>query len=372
MASIQVPCLEMVTMTETVNNLKLPATFLRETFYGREQTLDKETVEVGKHNRGRSTAGFSVPFQSALIVGKSERSLDRFTCPQIRIKSSLNPGDVSFDRYPGMSPFSPRTSAGYRAAVQERVTETLGFLEDDVINTEEWMASQAAFQGGISYSDPVGDSFTLDYGRPATSTVSLTGTVSEWGTATAWPEAQFNEADKILGNEWGFNVTDVILSQEAADALLQDEAVQRRLDANNFEIGALTQNNRFVREGSVRTLGNLAGITLWVYSRSLDIQGSSSPLIRPGYAEFFNRNNAASGSDRVMYYGAIADDFDAITGSGRTMGSMVINGGRAVTKRFSKAWQTQDPTSLWLMLQTRPLPMNRKPGATVSMEVVSV
>jgi hypothetical protein len=79
------------------------------------------------------------------------------------------------------------------------------------------------------------------------------------------------------------------------------------------------------------------------------------PLIRPGYVEFVANSPAA---EFVTYYGAI-EDMQAI-GAGRVLQS----------RRFSKSWEVEDPSARMLLVESNPLPVMRRPGATVSMSVL--
>lgn len=358
--------LDLITMTELVNNLKLPAGFLRDTFYSRETLLPTESVEIGRYKRGRQTAPFVVPGATALIVGKRDRFIERFTTPNIRIKCSINPGDFAFEREPGETNFGASGSR-LNSMLSRRVSESLQDLEYDVLNTEEWMCSQA-IQGSLSYSVIGQDSFTMDYGRnQADFDYALTG-ANVWSDPAAFPEGDISDARKLASDCEGVGITDMILGSEAAAAFLKNESVQRRLDGLNFETGSLDVTSGWAREGSVRPLGRFGGLNVWEYCRSVNVNGTPVEMIRPKYAEFLSRGRDA---DRLMYYGAIADDLDAIRSSGNTMGSMVLGPGGAISKRFSKSWQTQDPTSLWVMLQSRPMPMNRRPDSNVSIQVVA-
>ena len=87
------------------------------------------------------------------------------------------------------------------------------------------------------------------------------------------------------------------------------------------------------------------------------MDGVSQEMIRPKYIEFINRNNAASASDREMCYGAIADG--------------VLEGKVLAGKRFSRSWFREDPAAQMYLVKSRPLPVARRPDATVSFKAVS-
>ncbi len=94
------------------------------------------------------------------------------------------------------------------------------------------------------------------------------------------------------------------------------------------------------------------GSRVWEYSRTVDVDGVPTSLVDPKKAIFFHNGPAAQ---NVLYYGAIAD--------------MKTIGGRFMSKRFSKSWETDDPSVLWALLASRPLPISRRPGSVVDMIV---
>lgn len=119
-----------------------------------------------------------------------------------------------------------------------------------------------------------------------------------------------------------------------------------------FDVGMITLQNQFRRDGAI-LLGMFAGLNVWIYPRSVTVNGTAQPLIRSDYAEFVCADPAA---ENVIYYGPIDDD-DAMEGQS------------FVTERFSKSWKTPDPSQRFMLLHTRPLPCSRRPGSLVSMMV---
>jgi hypothetical protein len=41
------------------------------------------------------------------------------------------------------------------------------------------------------------------------------------------------------------------------------------------------------------------------------------------------------------------------------------------SKRFSKSWEVEDPSARMLLLESNPMPVMRRPNATVSIQVVA-
>ena len=351
-------------MTRVINKMKLPAGFLRKTFFGGDNILKEETIELRKRSKARTTAPFVTPGSTALIVGKEQRSIERITLPNIRIKCSVNPGDLWNDV--GLEDLDyVRSTRGreYNAQLQAHIGERQVFLDHDIQNTEELMCSQM-LQGGFTYNEVGKDAFTISTGRPATHSVTV---VDTWDTPTAFPEAQFTLAKQLASEEASAAITDVLMSGDAALAFVANEGVQRRLDLERFSTGSLDLTKGYTNEGSVRYFGTFQGIRCWEYIRTLNTGSGVVDMIRPGWVEFISRTSTAQ---MTTHYAPITDDFDAIRGSGASMGSLVLRGGGARVKRFSKSWQSQDPTSIWVLMQSRPLPFIFEPGATVSMHVL--
>jgi hypothetical protein len=48
-----------------------------------------------------------------------------------------------------------------------------------------------------------------------------------------------------------------------------------------------------------------------------------------------------------------------------------IGAGRVLqSRRFSKSWEVEDPSARMLLVESNPLPVMRRPGATVSYSVL--
>lgn len=357
------PALETVQLTRIIDKVKRPARFLKNTAFSVERMLAKETIQVGRRNRARQTAPFVLPGSTALVVGGRERSEERITLPNIRIKTPINPGDLTFARDLNEDPFSSQ-AADVNRALSRRTGEVQLDLDNDIANTEEWMCSKALFEGLISYSLVGGDSFTIDFQKPAQA--ALAG-AALWTASTAFPEKQFSEAQRFCSDQEGVAITDCVLGSEAADAFVQNEGVQRRLDNERYDVGSLTLMNPYIEDGSVRFIGRYGTVRVWEYIRSLDVAGTSVNMVRPKYAEFFSTNRSA---EQEFNYAPITDDFDAIRQS-RASRSLVLQGGGVSVKRFSKSWQTTDPTSLWILMQSRPMPITHRPAASYSIQVVA-
>lgn len=333
--------------------------------FGQEEMLRTETVQVGYEDRGWETSPFVLPGASALVVGGRQRRQRRITSPNIRIKTPVNPGDLSYEIGLNEDPFTSN-NRDLNRRLQRRVAKVQMDLDARIANTEEWMCCRVLFEGILTVSVPGEDSFVIDYDRPAANTVVL-GATALWTAATAFPELQFREATQKVSQDRGVQITDVFLGHEAAIALLQNEGVQRRLHQERYNIGALDLTRPFTEDGSLNFIGRLANVRIWEYVAQVNLQGVATQLIDPKNAEFFSTQRNAN---QVFTYAPISDDFDAIR---RSRGSVVLplSPVGTMVKRFSKAWQSPDPSSMNVLMASRPLPVTHTPDASITYQVVA-
>jgi len=361
--------LETVTLNGIVDQIDMPARFLRNLLIKRERTLQNQTIEVGRNFRGRQGAPFSPPGATALIVGRRNRSVEQFTAPNIRIKRSINPGDFMFERELNEEFYFTSGGGGrpsHVARFAAHVAETMTDLEDMIQNTEEWMVASEMNTGTITYDVLGEDSFFLDLGRPGSHTTAVGGG-SEWNQPGSYPPNEFLDAARLIAMEENVAVTHCIMSRPAAVAFLRNASIIQLLDNRgmsnligrpNLQFGTAFQN-----DGTMRYLGNFMGVECWEYDMVIEIGGSMVNLLDQTRVYFVS---AAPNNGWEMNYAAIPD-LDAIQSMAN---SAQVMGGMAIGKRFAKSWRTPDPTSQWIMLQSRPLPVTTRPGVVVSYRVL--
>lgn len=349
------PNFKQATLTQTVNEMEGPLTFLRSLLFSREQPVATETIEIGEYSSVREIAGFKNPHAEADIVGGYARNLRHVEAPYIALKNPFTPSEILWGRQPAGAVY-PGGEGEIRQKWNEHVARDMGLTIDMITNTEEWMASRA-LQGLIEYSVEDRASFSLDYGRSASHNITLS---TFWDDASPTPLTDLFAVKKLQSESNMPIMTDAILGSEAADtfvALVEQGKIKlTNTTDNHTRIGEIDLTTQFSDQGVIY-LGRVSSINFWHYGRTAEMDGVTQEMIRPKYAEFINRNNAAGASDRVMYYGAIADG--------------VLEGKKLVGKRFSRSWFREDPAAQMFLVKSRPLPVLRRPDATVSMKVVS-
>lgn len=343
--------LKYITLTAMVNNMKSPSTFLQRLLFSNHQTLTTENIEIDTLVRGRSTAPFVRKNGEAIMVGGYTSKKAIVEAPNIRIKKPFTPSELLFGRKPGAPIFV--TGNEQMTALQQHIARDLQGMVDMISNTQEWMVSQV-ITGTIFYSVADQETYTITYPKPAGNTVDVSGSAPWTNQTTSNILEDEIAAKRVVADEVGLGVTICLMGAEAAAAFRANAKIQAVLDNKNISAGQLTFNEQFTADGAI-FLGNLSGIPHWEYSRTIDVEGVSTAMIRSKYAEYIAVSPAA---ENILYYGAIPD-------------MKAINGQQIQTERFSKSWEEEDPSVLMALVHSRPLPVPRRPGSYYSLKVIA-
>ena len=345
------------TLTATINEIKSPNTFLKYFLFASHESLTTETVELSYLVGARNIAPFVRKNGEAIMVTGYTSKAAQVEAPNIRIKRPMEASKLLFERPVG-TPVHPSRGAQSRA-IRMKIAEDTSVLADMISNAEEYLCAMA-LRGTISYEVADEEVFTITHPRPAGHNTTAT---NDWD---AYDEEDPSEhpnilgdirrAKKLINDEIGLTLTDCILGESAADAFLNAVRVLdlKLLDVANFRSGVLEGFVNNFRDDGTMFLGRYGGINFWEYSRQANLNGVATDMVRSQYAEFVARSPAAGFR---LYYGAIPDH-------------RAIEAGKWVGERFSKSWQEEDPSVRLQLGHSRPLPVTRRPGAIVSMQVV--
>ena len=339
------------TLTGAVNEMKSPNRFLIRLLFRNKRTVNTEDIEIDVLTKAREIAPFIRKNGEGIMVKGHGQIFQNVQSPNIRIKRPFTPSELLFGRTPGTPIFID--AALQVSAIQAHINRDLQVMSDLVTNAEEYLASQA-IQGVIAYSVADQEVFTITFPKPAGNNITLTTFWNDADPQLPEPEIDFHTAKRVIADEVGLAPTDCILGSEAAVAFLRLAKKQELLDRRNISAGTADFTNSFDSDGVI-FLGNFSGLRVWEYSRTASLNGVATDMIRPKYAEFVTANAAA---DMVEYFGAIPD-------------MKIFQGRNFQTQRFSKSWEVEDPSAQMSLLHSRPLPVPRRPGAHVSMKVVS-
>lgn len=340
--------LEWHSLTPMVNEMKSSRSFLRDMFFSDTETLTTENIVFPVLTGEREVAPFVSRNSEAIMAGGYGEKEYNVSAPNIRVKRPLEAADLIFRRHAGDVVFVD--GGDVKAAAEREVARQLMRLNQLVDNAEEYMCA-LAIRGTISYTSADEANFTITYPKPGGNNITLT---DFWDGVSATPLADLRMVKGVMHDEVSLNPTDAIMGADAADAFLASDEVRALLDQRNVNAGALNLSADYDAQGAM-LLGTFGGIRWWSYPSSVSINGVSTDLIRPKYVEFLHRSPA---SEMKLYYAAISD-LDA------------LDAGLLASKRFSKSWRQPDPSVQQILLTSRPLPVLRRPGAVVSVKVIS-
>jgi len=340
------------TLTRVVNEIKSPNQFLKKRYFSRHKPVNTEDIEIDLKTKGRQIAPFVRKNGEAIMVEGSSATRYSVSAPNIRIKRPFTPSELLFGRQPGTDIYID--SGAQANAVQSHIAEDLQLMGDYVTNAEEWLCAQA-IQGVIAYEVADQEVFTITFPKPSGNNITLT---TFWNDGTAGDVKVLEDihtVKKVLADEVGLTPTDAICGESAATQLrLLAKGGYITLDNRTLNMGNVDFTTQYNDDGVIY-IGRIAGVDFWEYSRTAELNGSDTAMIRTKYVEFLS---TSANSDRVLYYGAIPD-------------MKALQGKRFVGERFSKSWEQEDPSAFMALLHSRPLPVPRRPGANVSMKVIS-
>lgn len=342
------------TLTPTVNEMKAPNSFLKNAVFGRNVAVPTRNIELSFLRRGRKISPFVERNGAAIMTDGRTEEFVVVQPPHIRVKRPMTPSELLEKRRPGSVVFPG--ASGMQRAMREYMASELSMLMDDITNSEEYLCA-LALRGAISYSSADEAAFSVTFPRSASHDYAL-GAGDRWNETTSNKARDILQAAQLVNDDVSLNVTDVILGADAADAFLEDASgeLANKLDTRRLVTGSVDMTNQFMENGAMFLGTYVHGIRIWRYARQVEVAGSPVDLIRPKYAEFIARAPAAQ---FVTYYGAI-EDMRAI-GAGRVLQS----------QRFSKSWEQEDPSARMLLVESNPLPVMRRPDATVSVQVLA-
>lgn len=346
--------LKWVALTAAINAMKSPNRFLQRLLWGNHLTLPVEDIELGTRIAGRDIAPFIRKNGEAVLVSGTSTKFATVAGPNIRIKQPHNPSNY-FNRQPGTQILLADGQTQV-SAVNEAIAADLAYMDSLITNATEYLCSRA-LQGSIQFAVEDQEVITITVPRSAGNSITLS-VFWDTGGASARPLQNIHTVKEVMSEAEGLAPTDAICGAAAAHALLElHEAGHIKLlglQPTQPSAGMIDWNTAFSDDGVI-FLGTLAGVRFWQYSRTANLNGVATAMIRDKWVEFVSVGPA---SERVLYYAGIAD-------------VEAFEGGLLRSEKFSKSWVQKDPSVRMYLAHSRPLPWSRKPDSTVSMKVVS-
>jgi hypothetical protein len=319
------------TMLEAVRLMKPPRTFLKDTFFPNQRTFDTETVDIDIVKGKRRMAPLVNPKNGGKVVERLGYTTNTYKAPMINPKMATTAENI-MKRMPGETIYSGMSP-------DERAQQQLGFdlveLEDMITRREEWMCAQALFNGKL---DIKGEGVNDQIDFYLTNKEALAA-AAKWNAATGDPLADLKRWRQTIIQKSGINPDRVIMASNVVDVFVNNAKVKDKLDLRWMQNVQLSP--QAFPDGTTY-LGRIAELALDIYSYDewyIDDDNIEKPMI-PANTVWVGSTNTRF----EMLYGAYID----------------LELGTLDLPRIPRSWVTKDPSTRWLQMVSRPLPLPKE------------
>ncbi|MCZ7608902.1 MAG: major capsid protein [Ignavibacterium sp.] len=332
-------------LTEAVNQMQQVPSFIRDLLFKRKETHATKTVLVDVIVGGQKIAPFVKRGNAAKVVGNLGVKASQVEPPQIRLKKFLTPGDLFYTRGAGAPIFVPGGVAGndpIQSARMQKMAMEQKDLKDNVDRTIELLCAKAL---GGSYSLVQDDgTYSIDFSMPAANKPTLTST-AKWDAPTTCTPLKNMRAWKTIAQKASGKIpTIAIMNSTTFELWLAADEVVKYLDKLKINLGSVETQNTILEAGAEKR-AKIDGLEYYVYDGVYtDANGAQQPMIPNNVVALVSPN----ADHRLMFAGM--EDLEA---------------GTVVGEYFSKDWVEKDPSGLWLLVESHPLPSVLEPAANI-------
>lgn len=226
------------------------------------------------------------------------------------------------------------------------IAEVLRQHDSQLTNRNEWLAARALIDASVTLSGEDYPTTVVNFQRHASLSYTLAG-AARWSQVGASPLVDITAARVNANSRSGAVIRRVVFGGTAWDYFTARVDIKALMDKNygGLNVNIQRQADGFEGQEYMGTYGGIFGggqIDLWV--------DRSKYVDETGTEQFFLEQKTVTGFsdvEGVRCFGAIKD-FDAL---------------RAM-ERFPKMWRQEDPSVEFLMTQSAPLMVPKKPNAS--------
>lgn len=343
-----------VTMYETAQLLGLyrevapRQTYFRDLAFPQVLNFTDEFVDFEKIREGRKLAPLVLPTSQGRPIYSEASQQARVKPAYVKPKDPISPSRMIKRRAgEGLMDANRLTPAQRFAAI---LGDILRSHREAIDRREEWMACQALCYGKVTLTDPDYPTRVVDFQRDATHTVTLTGG-QRWGQSGVEPlDDTQTWVDRVRRAAFGGPTNRLTIGANVVKPLLDSERVQKQLDLNTR--GTNADLNTGLRSGEyIEYLGKLGPNLELVVNSDYYEQGDGTavPYMDPDSVLLTGPNIQG-----VRCFGAILDD----------------EAGFSALSAFPKMWRQKDPSAVFVMTQSAPLPVPVNPNNSLFAKVL--
>lgn len=293
----------------------------------------------------RRLAPLVVPNVQGKPMGMGGYSSVSFKPAYVKPKHAVDPNMV-IERRAGEALGAGSLSLGQRR--DAAVAEILRLHDALLTNRNEWLAARAIIDASVTLASDDYPSTTISFQRHASLSYDLGGGSAAWDETTADPLADIRNARINAHNRSGAIIRRIVFGATAWTNFTARVDLKALQDKNygGMTVNVQRDRNGFEGQEYMGTYGGSFGgnnVEFWIdTSKYVDENGNEQ--------FFLDQDTVVGVSDveGVQCYGAIKD----------------FRAGLQPLSRFPKMWQQEDPSVEYLMTQSAPLMVPKKPNAS--------
>lgn len=327
------------TMGKLVERMPKVQTFIKSTFFRNVETFDTQKIDVDFKKGNRQLAPFVHKKIGGVTIDNEGYETNTYEPPLVAPNKITTVDDI-LKRTPGESLYGGK-SPNQRAV--EKMQRDFTELDEMITRREEWMCCQALFTGKIPILDKDGKELQAEIDFQFTNKVTLSG-ADAWNKKTGGKIKQLKEWRKQVQKTGFVNCNICIMGDEALEAFIMDEEVQKLLDVERYDLAVIKPREL---PNGVTYIGTIQGEGMDIYSYNEWFLDNWTDKDKPENKPLVPTNAVALLSTEAnysMYYGGVG----VVDESGKTIA--VVEG-----SRIPEQWVERRPPRRFLQLNSAPL-----------------
>ena len=331
-------------MQRVIERLRTPGNFLLALLFPEVMEFDGEEVDLDRLDEDLRIAPFVAPTVEGQVMSHRGYQTETFKPAYVKPKHSLQPRNMLRRR--AGEPRGGNLSPMQRKALA--LGDTLFTHRGMVDRRLEVMAAEIALTGAVTISGEKYETKNVDFGRaPALTKVLLT--TARWGETDVSPHDDIDAWIDEVATTVGAAPNVVVMTRDAWALFVADPKVEKVLDTRRGGTSAIELGFQPGKPGSPVFKGVIGQVEFYVYNDTYENDtGLVVNLLPPYTVQIF----ATGAFEGVQSFGAILDD-DALM----------------AMRLYPKSWVKQDPSHRFVMTQSSPLLVPRRPNASMNVTV---
>lgn len=336
-------------MLSVIEHIPAPSNFWLNLVFKAEHTFTDQFIDFDLIDRGRRIAPFVAPTAGGKPMKSQGFTTRRFSPAYIKPLQAVDPNRLitrmAGEPYTGTMSLSARRDAIMADMIVEQ--------RDMIHRTWELMAYSAVANGKVTVVGEDYPEVEVDFQRDAGNTVALTG-ATQWDETTSTPLKNVETWAITIARKSGYSPTMCIMGLTAWEAF-KDHADVRDVLSNQLRNGTAALNlamGNIPDDGAiVQYKGRIGNIDFYTYSDIYENNsGSTVEIMDPASVILLNPMGVAG----IRCYGAIMD----------------AEAGYQALPIFPKNWANHNPSVEYIMSQSAPLMVPRRPNASLKAVVI--